>query len=120
MKKKERKIKNIRTYYLANEDLDLQEKIDELAYKERITNSNIIIDALTEYLEKHGDGNPVFTLDQFSDPNFQECPAFFRDVKIWNKYLSKVNLKRCKEISTQAEIVLNAINKSYKNLHNLS
>lgn len=60
MKKKERKIKNIRTYYLANEDFKLQEKIEDIASRERVNLSMVILDALKEYVVKHGDGNPVY------------------------------------------------------------
>ena len=96
MIKKERKIKNIRTYYLANEDFELQQKIEDLANRERVNLSNIIIDALKEYLKNHGDGNPAFTLDQFADPDFSVCPAFYRDGSIWEKYIKKADKKEAK------------------------
>lgn len=99
--KKERKIKNIRTYYLANEDFQVQEKLEMIAYRERINVSNIVVDAIREYIERHGDGNPVFTLDHFQDPNFLETPAFMRDSFAWTKYIANANPKIKEEIKSQ-------------------
>jgi len=89
MEKKERKVKNIRTYYLANEDFELQEKIEDIAYRERVNLSRVIVDALREYLVKHGSGNPVYTLDQFAEGDMKAVPAVFKDRGIWDKYLQE-------------------------------
>jgi len=107
MKKKERKVKNIRTYYLAQEDFELQEKIEDIAYRERETLSSIIVDALKEYYEKHGDGNPVYTLDQFSEsPDLKAVPAVFRDRGIWDKYLNECDKKLRQEILWQSQTIV--------------
>ncbi len=88
MKKKERKIKNIRTYYLANEDFELQEKIEGIASRERVNLSMVIVDALKEYVIKHGDGNPVFSLDPFiKDAEMAAVPAMFRSTEDWLKWI---------------------------------
>ncbi len=116
MKKKERKIKNIRTYYLANEDFELQEKIEDIASKERVNLSMIIVDALKEYVVKHGDGNPVFTLDHFQDPNFQGCPAVFRNAVRWNEYYANITKETYHEIDTQLNMILNIHNQKLRKL----
>lgn len=106
MEKKERKIKNIRTYYLANEDFDLQEKIEDIAYRERVNVSSVVVDALKEYLIKHGDGNPVYTLDQFSEHDgMKAVPAVFRDRGIWDKFLHECDKKLRKEILWQSQTI---------------
>lgn len=116
MKKKERKIKNIRTYYLANEDFALQEKIEDIAAKERVNLSNVIVDAMKEYVEKHGDGNPVYSLDHFQDPNFKICPAIFRNLVVWKKYYSKISKQAYREIDSQLNMILTVHDKKLKDL----
>ncbi len=105
-RKKERKIKNIRTYYLSNEDFQLQDNIDELAYRERTNLSNIILDALKEYWEKHGDGNPMYTLDQFAEHDeMKAVPAVFRDRGVWDEYLHECDPKLRQEILYQSQTI---------------
>lgn len=106
MEKKERKIKNIRTYYLSNEDFEIQEKIEEIAYRERVNVSSVVVDALKEYWEKHGDGNPVFTLDQFLESEgMKAVPAVFRDRGIWDKFLKECHKKLRQEILWQSQTI---------------
>lgn len=61
---------------------------------------------MKEYVEKHGDGNPAFTLDQFQDPNFKICPAFFRDNTIWKDYLQKLDKDGWKDVDRQVGMLL--------------
>jgi len=98
IKKKVRKVKNVRTYYLGDSDFELQQHIDDLASKERVSLSAVILDALLEYWQKHGDGNPVFTLDQFQDLNFAATPALCRPSKNWDIFLSKATPQIKEEI----------------------
>lgn len=116
MKKKERKIKNIRTYYLSNDDFELQEKIEDIAAKERVNISMVIIDAMKEYVVKHGDGNPVFTLDPFQDADFQVCPAVFRSATRWGKYYSEITKETYKDIDSQLSMILGIHNKKLREL----
>ena len=116
MKKKERKIKNIRTYYLANEDFQLQEKIEEIAARERVNLSMVIVDALKEYVTKHGDGNPMYTLDHFQDPNFQGCPAVFRGATRWRKYYANITKETYHEMDSQLNVILNIHNQKLRDL----
>lgn len=111
---KERKIKNIKTYYLSDSDLDVQEKFEDLAYKERMSVSDLYRTAIQEYLQKHGDGNPVFTLDQFNDETFKATPAVFRNADVWSKYYSTLDKKQYKEIDQQLQMILNIHNKKLK------
>jgi len=108
---KERKIKNIKTYYLSDADINFQEKFEELAYKERTSVSELYRNAVQEYLQKHGDGNPVYTLDQFNDESMKAVPAVFRNSETWNNYYSKLNKTQYKEIDQQFQMILNIHNK---------
>ena len=111
---KERKIKNIKTYYLSDSDIDTQEKFEELAHKERTSVSDLYRSAIQEYLEKHGDGNPVYTLDQFNDESFKAVPAVFRNSEAWNNYYSKLDKKQYREIDQQWQMILTIHNKKLR------
>ena len=111
---KERKIKNIKTYYLSDSDIVVQDKFEDLAYKERTSVSSLYRDAIQEYLQKHGDGNPVYTLDQFNDESMKAVPAVFRNNEVWTGYYSKLDQKQYKEIDQQLLMILNIHNKKLK------
>ena len=70
-----------------NEDLIMDFHL--LALKEGQKLKELHKKVILDYIKKHGDGNPAFTLDQFTVPNFIACPAFFRDIRYWNYYFSK-------------------------------
>ena len=111
---KERKIKNIKTYYLSDSDIIIQEEFEDLAYKERTSVSELYRNAVQEYLQKHADGNPVYTLDQFNDESMKAVPAVFRNSETWNNYYSKLNKTQYKEIDQQFQMILNIHNKKLK------
>lgn len=101
------------TIYIPKDKPDLLEKLDELHWKERKSVNKIGIEAITEYLEKHSDGNPNFTLDQFQDTNFKACPAFFRDTEAWRKYLQSLDKKRYKEADEQLNLLHHLFNERF-------
>lgn len=70
-------------------ELGMYEELKMLALKEHTTVKALITRELEDYIKQHKDGNPQFKLDQFADPNFVACPAFFRDFRYWNHYFSK-------------------------------
>ncbi len=81
-------------------------KIKELAYKERKTVSEIARISLEEYYKKHADGNPTYTLEQFTDENFLATPAYHRPRETWLNYLLKCSDKEWKEWTSQLQMFL--------------
>ena len=75
------------SYKTSQENVIMEAK--KIADKEGKKFSELVMDVLEDYVKKHSDGNPAFTLDQFVDPNFVACPAVFRDAKAWKNYLQK-------------------------------
>ena len=55
----------ITTIYVPKDKEIIWEKAKEVAQREGKSVSAIIIEFLEEYVKKHGEGNPAFTLDQF-------------------------------------------------------
>jgi len=72
-------------------EVGMYEELKMLALKEHTTVKALITKELITLVKNHKDGNPQFNLDQFADPNFVACPAFFRDLHYWNYYFSKQN-----------------------------
>lgn len=100
------------TVSVKNEDLTILDKLKELKWKERKSESEIIILAVKEYLERHGDGNPNFKITQFQDPNFKVCPAFFRNKKTWLEYFKSLDKKGMQEYLAQAQVINEALKES--------
>ena len=69
----------------------MYQKLKMLALKERTPIKNLISNLIDDYIKKHADGNPQFTIEQFNDPDFIACPAFYRDGNIWERYISKAD-----------------------------
>ena len=80
-------------------------KFKEICTKEGEKVGDKLNEFIQTYIKEHGDGNPAFTLDQFADPSFKVCPAFFRDKETWKKYLANLNEKERKEFLEQCQII---------------
>jgi hypothetical protein len=81
-----------------------KEKLKELkiqAAKEGTTIKHIIEDQIDEYLKIHKDGNPQFTIEQFADPDFLACPAFYRDGRTWENYIQKATDEEKQKLKQQ-------------------
>ena len=82
-------------------DEEKYKKLKMQALKEDVTVKRLIEIQIDDYLKKHLDGNPQFTIEQFNDPNFIACPAFYRDGKTWENYIKKSNDKERQKLKDQ-------------------
>ena len=82
-------------------DEDKYNKLKMQALKEKITVKNLIAQQLEKYIKEHGDGNPQFTMDQFEDPNFIACPAFYRSLNTWDYYMSRASPEELQKLKNQ-------------------
>lgn len=81
-----------------------EEKYNELkmlALKERTNVKSLVSNLLDDYIKTHKDGNPQFKLDQFNDPNFIACPAFYRDGQTWENYIKRAEPKEREKLKQQ-------------------
>ena len=81
-----------------------EEKYNELkmlALKERTNVKSLVSNLLDDYIKTHKDGNPQFKLDQFADPDFIACPAFYRDGNIWENYIKKASDSEKQKLKNQ-------------------
>ena len=65
------------------------------------TDSEIITHLIEDYIKEHKDGNPQFKLEQFADPDFIACPAFYRDARTWENYIKNANDEEKQKLKNQ-------------------
>jgi len=85
-----------------------ESKYDELkmlALKEKTTVKALLSSLVEDYIKKHGDGNPQFTIDQFEDPNFIACPAFYRDANTWEYYCANSEPSELQKVRSQILLI---------------
>jgi len=87
----------------ANEDEYFEFKA--LCLKERTGVGEKLNEFIAQYLKEHGDGNPQFTLEQFEDPNFIACPAFYRDATAWESYMKQATPEELSKIRDQVVLI---------------
>ena len=82
-------------------ELGMYEELKMLALKEHTTVKSLITRELEDYIKKHKDGNPQFKLDQFNDPNFVACPAFWRSLSNWDYYFKRQTPEELEKFKNQ-------------------
>ena len=110
MKQKDKKRGYVETISFRSDHIELFEQFEVIRKKENESFSEMVRKAMTEYVEKHGSGNPAFTLDQFKDPDFKVCPSFFETKNKWAKYIKNCNDKELDGIETKSDLVKSMIN----------
>lgn len=92
-------------------DEDQYQKLKMQALKERVTVKRLIEIQINDYLKKHADGNPQYQIDQFADPDFMACPAFYRDGRTWENYISKATNEEKQKLKNQIILLDNKLTK---------
>jgi len=83
------------------------EKLKDILRKERRNVGDWLVEQIYNEIKVHGDGNPSFTLDQFTDDNFLATPAYHRPKEAWKSYLIKCSPDEWTEFYHQLEMLLN-------------
>jgi hypothetical protein len=91
----------IGSYCYPLDKIGIIKDAEDLAKKERLSFSQLIVRLLEDYTKIHKDGNPQFKIDDFGDPDFMACPAFYRDMKTWEEYIKKAEPKEREKIKQQ-------------------
>jgi len=64
----------------------IHEELKIIAVREGRSLQDILIELSNDYIKKHGNGNPAYTLDQFQDKEFAAYPALMvnnRKLREW-------------------------------------
>ena len=83
------------------------DRLLDILRKEKMQVGDWLQDQIDEYAKVHGDGNPVFTLDHYTDDNFLATPAYHRPLSAWESYLTKCSDIHYKQWTSQLEDLLN-------------
>ncbi len=89
-----------------------EEKINTfhlLALKEKKKLKQLHLEIIEDYIKKHQDGNPQFTNDQFKDPDFIACPAFYRDNNTWDYYCRHQEPQELEKMKSQILLIEKSI-----------
>lgn len=85
---KERKGTNFSLYLEG----DQMERLEDLKWRERKSISELVRDAINEYLSSHMEGNKTFSLEKWQeDPNFKALPTLLSPLEIWSIYIDQCN-----------------------------
>ena len=72
--------RKVTSFSMSGDNLDVYEKGVEILKREDVSLSEFMIENMKKLIKEHGDGNPTFTLDHFTqNKEFQATPALFRD-----------------------------------------
>lgn len=93
--------------------LELKKEIKKIALREDTTVEDIVIKQLQEYVKVHGEGNPIYALDKWQEPNFKAVPAFLTGLEKWGSYLENCKPDEIQEIRNQAYAIKSYIDKRY-------
>jgi len=77
----------------TNEELYV--KFKEICDRERCKIGSKLNEFMEDYVKTHGEGNPVYTLDKFQDPNFKAVPAFMENIDL--KWVPFLQTRKTKE-----------------------
>ena len=84
---------------------ELYKKFKELCAREGIKVGDKLNKLIEEEVKVHGDGNPIFTLDKYADPDFKTTPAFGVNMTKWRDFISKCNPNEAEEIYNKATAI---------------
>jgi len=82
-------------------DKELWNDFKMLVLRESRPAGNLLVELIEKYVKEHKDGNPQFTIDQFKDPNFVACPAFFRSLSSWDYYFKRQSPEELEKFKNQ-------------------
>ncbi|MGD1837494.1 MAG: ribbon-helix-helix domain-containing protein [Nitrososphaeraceae archaeon] len=75
-------------------DVELDQAIDQIRWREHVSKSEIVRRAVEEYVKNHSAGNSTFTLDNWNDePNFKVMPSLSAKLNKWDEYLDSCERK---------------------------
>ena len=83
------------------------DRLLDILRKEKMQVGDWLQDQIDEYAKVHGDGNPIFTLDHYTNDNFLATPAYHRPLSAWESYLTKCSDPHYKQWVSQLEDLLN-------------
>ncbi len=89
-------------------------ELKKIALKENLKLKELHKKILLDYIKKHGDGNPAYTMDNFIESkNMKAIPAVFRDRDYWQEYIEKLPKKEVQELLWQIQTIHSLTDKKF-------
>lgn len=104
------------SFYLSNEQIAA---LKEAHWRERKSESEIVREAIDDWLKSHAEGNSSFKLEMWQeDPQFKAIPTLLSPDDKWQKYLEQCNNEDLTKIAVKntviKKIILERKNKEYR------
>jgi hypothetical protein len=95
------------------------ETLEEIHWRERKSVSEIVREAIDEWIRNHAEGNSTFSLDKWQEnPEFKAIPTLLSPPEKWFKYIEGCSDYDCTQIAVMSnkvhEIVKMRRNKEFK------
>ena len=92
----------VKTFSYHERDKGVIDVIEKLSHREGYRGfSSLVMNILAEYAKIHADGNPNFTLDQFSHEEMMAMPATMRPNQDWIEYMNKLDESTFRKLETK-------------------
>lgn len=89
-------VKRLATFSLSEAK---HKKFKEICAREGVAMGDKIDEFMQKYIEVHGEGNPIYSLDKYADPDFKMTPAFFESLQTkWKPFFEKCSKDELQEI----------------------
>ena len=96
----------VSSFSFAEDKKTIIDEFKKIAQREGKSKSELAMELIEQHVKTHSEGNPVFTLDQFQDPNFKAMPATMSDTSKWNQYVRKyMDRKERMELDKQLDYI---------------
>jgi hypothetical protein len=84
----------ISSFSFPRDKEEIIDQAEEIASRERISFSSLVMNLIENYVKVHGSGNPSFELNKWiEEPEFRSDPAVAETNEKWDRYLSECDEK---------------------------
>ena len=91
------------SFYLSENQI---KALDEVHWRERKSVSEIVREAIDEWLKNHAEGNTTFSLDNWQEnPEFKAVPTLLSTPEKWSKYIDECSDYDCTQIGIMSNKV---------------
>lgn len=85
------------SFYLSESQI---KALEDIHWRERKSVSEIVREAIDDWLKNHAEGNSTFKLDKWQEnPEFKAIPTLLSDPLKWSKYIDECSDYDCTQIA---------------------
>lgn len=85
---------------------DQIKRLDEIHWRERKSVSELVRDAINEYISNHFEGNKTFSLEKWQEnPEFKAMPTLNSNNDTWSKYINSCSSPEITQLAIKNTMV---------------